>query len=301
LRLGGPQRDLQHPGYQHAQILEDERRLTMTRRTRALAFALLASVTAASSALAAHPTTPTVAVTSTLDGAKVLPARIRWIVHPRTLEAQVAEVDFRIDGKLRWREQSAPYVYGGDDNGHEGFLITTWLTPGEHRFTATVLNMKGANTADSVTARVLPTPQPPAALAGTWTRVVTAQDAQKAAPQYGGSPPVGRWKLVFDRVGAWELTPTGIGIVNEYDAQSGVLHVYAPIQMTPPVETAGLQPGIERFGHHILTSGGTDCTNAGPFGTYKWAATGTTLTLTAIHEGCPDRGAVWEGTWTRTT
>jgi hypothetical protein len=50
-----------------------------------------------------------------------------------------------------------------------------------------------------------------------------------------------------------------------------------------------------------MTSGGTDCTNAGPFGTYKWAVTGSTLTLTAMHEGCPDRGALWEGTWTRTT
>jgi hypothetical protein len=122
------------------------------------------------------------------------------------------------------------------------------LTRSARRCAATVLNMKGADAVDTVTARVLPAPQPPAALAGTWTRVVTAQDAEKAAPQYGGSPPVGRWKLVFDRVGAWELTPTGIGIVNEYDAKPGVLDVYAPIQMTPPVETAGSgkAPGHER-------------------------------------------------------
>jgi hypothetical protein len=268
----------------------------------AIALALLAALTTAFSALAAHPTS-TVAVTSTLDGAKVLPIRSRWIVHPGILEAQVAEVDFLIDGKLRWREQSAPYVYGGSyHGGNDGFLITTWLTPGAHRFTAAVTDLKGTKTADTVTARVLPSPQPPPALAGTWTRVVTAQDAQKAAPQYGGSPPVGSWKLVFDRVGAWELTPTkvGVGILDEYDAEPGILHVYAPIQMTPPTNTPG-QAGISRFGHHIITSGGTDCTNAGPFGTYRWAVTGTTLTLTAIHEGCPDRGAVWEGTWTRAT
>jgi hypothetical protein len=275
----------------------------MTRRSRALSVVCLAAAaTAVSSSLAAHPTTSTVSVTSTLDGAKVLPIRTRWIVHPRILEAQVAEVDFLIDGKLRWREQNAPYVYGGDHDGaDDGFLITTWLTPGEHHFTATVTDLNGTKTEDTVTARVLPAPQPPPALAGTWTRMVTAQDAQKAAPQYGGSPPVGSWKLVFDRVGAWELDPKGTGVVNEYDAQPGVLHVYAPIQMTPPADTAGLQPGIDRFGHHIDTSGGTDCTNAGPFGTYRWTVTGTTLTLTAIHEGCSDRGAVWEGTWTRTT
>jgi hypothetical protein len=272
----------------------------MTRRSRAFTLALLAAPIATSSALAGHPTSSRLSFTSTLDGAKVLPIRSRWIVHPRILDAQVAEVDFLIDGKLRWREQTAPYVYGGSyHGGNDGFLITTWLTPGEHRFTATVTDLKGTKTADTVTARVLPAPQPPAALVGTWTRVVTAQDAKKASSQYGG-PPLGRWKLVFDRVGAWELDPKGGGVLDEYDAKPGILHIYAPIQMTPPTNIPG-QAGITRFGHHIITSGGTDCTNAGPFGTYKWAVTGATLTLTAIHEGCPGRSGVWEGTWTRTT
>jgi hypothetical protein len=272
----------------------------MTRRSRALALALLAAVTAASSAFAAHPASQG-SVTSTLDGKTVLPIRIRWIAHPRLPASQVAEVDFLIDGKLRWREQNAPFVYGGDHDGtNPGFLITTWLTPGEHRFTTSVTGTNDTKTADTVTARVLPAPQPPAALVGTWTRVVTAQDAQKDAPQYGGTGPLGSWKLVFDRVGAWELDPKGGGLVNEYDAEPGILHVYAPIQMTAPTSTPG-QAGTSRFGHHIYTAGGTDCTNAGPFGTYKWAVTGKTLTLTAIHEGCPDRAAVWEGVWTRTT
>jgi hypothetical protein len=270
----------------------------MTLRSGAVALVLLGAAAAASSALASHPST-SVGVTSTLEGARVLPIRIRWIAHPRIPASQVAEVDFLIDGKLRWREQNAPYVYGGDHDGVDpGFLITTWLTPGEHHFTTSVTETNGTKTADTVTARVLPAPQPPAALVGTWTRVVTAQDAPKDAPQYGGTGPLGSWKLVFDRVGAWELDPKGGGLVNEYDAEPGILHVYAPIQMTPPTATPG-QAGISRFGHHIITSGGTDCTNAGPFGTYRWTVIGKTLTLTAIHEGCPDRAAVWEGTWTR--
>jgi hypothetical protein len=273
----------------------------MTRRCCVLVLVLLAAVTSASSALAAHPTSSRLSVTSTLDGKKVLPIRIRWIAHPQLRASQGAEVDFLIDGKLRWRELNAPYVYGGDHNGAgEGFLITTWLTPGEHRFTTSVTDTNAAKTSDTVTARVLPAPRPPAALVGTWTRVVTAQDAQKAASSQYGGPPLGRWKLVFDRVGAWELDPKGGGLVNEYDAEPGILHVYAPIQMTPPTATPG-QAGISRFGHHIITSGGTDCTNAGPFGTYKWAVTGATLTLTPIHDGCPGRGALWGGTWTRTT
>ena len=89
----------------------------------------------------------------------------------------------------------------------------------------------------------------------------------------------------------------GGGLLDNYDAEPGSLHVYAPIQMTPPIGPGG----ISKFGHHIFTSGGTDCTDAGPFGTYRWTVTGSTLTLTVIHEGCRGRGALWEGTWTRTT
>jgi hypothetical protein len=237
-------------------------------------------------------------VTSTLDGRKALPMRIRWIAEPRIPASQVADVEFRIDGTLRWIEHTAPYVYGGDNNGaDEGFLFTSWLTPGEHRFTASVTDMNGLKSSDTVTARVLPAQRPPVALVGTWTRVVTARDAQKAQTQPGGGPPLGTWKLVFDRVGVWELDPKGGGVVDGYDAEPGIIHVYAPIQMTPPIG----QGGISRFGHHIYTSGGTDCTDAGPFGTYRWSVTGATLTLAPIHEGCSGRGALWEGSWTRTT
>jgi hypothetical protein len=267
---------------------------------RVLSIGLLAIAVGATCAAAKAVTASTPTVTSTLDGMKVLPVRTRWIAHPRVPTSQVAEVDFLIDGKLRWTEHSAPYVYGGDDNGrNEGFLFTSWLTPGEHHFTINVIHTDGSTALDTVIARVLPASQPPAALAGAWTRVVTSQDAQKAAPQYGGLPPVGTWKLVFDRVGSWELDPQGGGIVNGYDAQPGILHVYAPIQMIPSTFNG---PGtISMFGHRIDAGGGTDCTNAGPFGTYKWTVTAATLTLTAIHEGCPDRGAIWEGTWTRTS
>jgi hypothetical protein len=258
-----------------------------------VAGAVLATCAAAQAVAADAPT-----VTSTLDGKKVLPIRMRWIAHPGIPVSQVSEVDFLIDSKLRWTESNAPYVYGGDHNGsNESFLFTTWLTPGEHRFTVSVIGTNGKKSADTVTARVLPAPAPPAALAGTWTRILTAQDARKAT--VGGAPPLGRWKLIFDRVGAWELDPTGGGLVNQYDAEPGIIHVYAPIQMTPP--TSSVNGGITKDGHHVNTSGATDCTLDGPFGSYKWTVTGTKLTLTAIHEGCSDRGALWEGTWTRTS
>jgi hypothetical protein len=257
-----------------------------------IAFALAVASSAAG--------TPSLTIKSSLDGKNVLPLRLRWTATTNVPASSISDVAFLIDGKIRWVEDHAPYVYGGDDSGHnEGFLFTTWLTPGKHRFTASVTEINGTAISDTVIARVLPAPAPPAALVGTWTRVVTVQDALKAPPQYGGAPPVGRWKLIFDRVGAWELDPVGTGVVNQYDAESGIIHVYAPIQMAPfSCQGSSCQGGISRFG--VRKIGGTDCTAAGPFGTYRWTVTGATLTLTAIHEGCPDRGAVWEGTWTRT-
>ena len=64
---------------------------------------------------------------------------------------------------------------------------------------------------------------------------------------------------------------------------------HAPLEMAPN--------GVSRDGHHGI--GGTDCTAAGPFGTYHWSISGSRLTLTAMHEGCPNRLAIWEGVWTR--
>jgi hypothetical protein len=262
---------------------------------RVLTIALLASAIAAFSAAApdALAAAPSLTVTSTLDGKKVLPVRLRWLATPSVPGSQVASVDFLIDGKVRWTEHSAPYVYGGDDAGrNEGYLITTWLSAGVHTFSAKVATTDGTTAVDTVRARVLPAQAPPSALAGAWTRTVTAADLAKSGP---GPPPAGRWTLVFDGVGAWHLDPLGSGVVNEYDAEPGVIHVYAPIQMAPLDDTG--KGGISKYGHHGI--GGTDCTAAGPFGTYRWAVTGGQLTLTAVHDGCPNRLAIWEGVWTR--
>jgi hypothetical protein len=242
--------------------------------------------------------TPT--VKSSLDGMTVLPLRLHWTATTTVPATSIVEVDFLIDGKLSWVEHSAPYVYGGYDGG--GYLVTTFLSPGEHRFAVQVRESGGVSATDAVTARVLPAPgPPPAVLAGAWTRVVTAQETANAPPQYGGSPPLGRWKLVFDRVGAWELAPGHVGVVDEYDAEPGIIHVYASIEMAPLIcNQAGsvCRGGVSRFGYHTIA--GTDCDWHEPFGTYRWTVTGSTLTLKAIHEGCIDRGDVWEGTWTRT-
>jgi hypothetical protein len=89
-------------------------------------------------------------ITSTLDGKKVLPHRIRWVAHPAIPRSRVAKVEFLIDGKLRWVERKAPYVYGDDTD----WLVTSWLTPGPHRFAVRVAPVHGPNATDATTAQV---------------------------------------------------------------------------------------------------------------------------------------------------
>lgn len=231
-------------------------------------------------------------VTSTLDGHTTLPHRISWVATPSVPPADVTEVDFLIDGKVTWIEHTAPYVFGGDDNGaNRGFLFTTWLSPGMHTFTARVIDTDGRKSANTVTARVPLAPQPPAALKGMWARTMSGQDITKAGATQA-PPPTGQWKIVFNHVGGWELDPLGSGLVNGISVRGHIIHVYAPIQMAP---WANNQTTTSAFGHHSL--GGTDCTAAGPFGTYRWSVSGSHLTLTPVHEGCPNRQAVWAGVW----
>jgi hypothetical protein len=260
---------------------------------------LLALVTSACGVTTSSPSSSSVTqshmlqqVTSTLDGETTIPLRTRWIATPQPAGAPVAGVDFLIDGKVIWSENAAPYVFGGDDNGTNlGFLITSWLSPGAHTFTARATGVDGKTVSDDVTASVAAAPAPPAALKGTWTRTVTQQDIEHAGVTEG-PPPTGQWHLIFDQIGAWELDPLGSGVGSQYEAQGDTLNVYAPIQEAPFSNGIG---GISVYGHHDV--GGTDCDASGPFGSYRWSVAGKKLTMSVINEGCPNRQAIWEGVW----
>jgi hypothetical protein len=267
-------------------------------RLGALVLVVLASATSA--ALATGGKQP-LAVKSSLDGKKVLPQMTRWLAHPNVAPADVAEVDFRIDGKLRWVEHRAPYNYASDDEkGHLGYLFTSWLTPGLHRFTVVVKTTRGKQASSVVSARVLAAPAPPADLMGTWTRELTTSDSAKADPKYGTDnvPPAGKWRLVVDQIGVWELDPFGTGIVGAYTVNGSELRSYAPIQMVPR-QASGDPGSIQRFGSQIDAGGGIDCDESGPFGTYHWSVANDQLTLSADRELCGQRRAVYEGIWTR--
>ena len=232
-------------------------------------------------------------VTSTLDGKRSIPLRTHWIATAHPAGAIVTQVDFLIDRHLAWTEMNSPYVFGSDDDGTNlGFLITTWLRPGRHSFTVRAIGESGRVVSDTVTARVTAAPQPPTALQGTWTRTMTQQDITNAGLTLG--PPTGRWQLVFDRVGAWELDPLGTGLGTQYAVTGNTINAYAPIQEAPCCSSGS--GGIVRYGHHGL--GGVDCNPSGPFGSYSWSVHADTLTLTPIVKGCPSQEAIWAGVWT---
>src|SRR5450755_1883985 len=96
---------------------------------------------------------------STLDGKTVLPHRIHWLALPALAASKVKEVDFLIDGRLAWVEQTAPYSYADDG----GYLVTSVLEPGRHPFPVRALPFSAQAAAAPGTARVLPAPPAPAA------------------------------------------------------------------------------------------------------------------------------------------
>jgi hypothetical protein len=265
----------------------------MTRRKGSVALGLLAAVVAVSTAVA-DERKQRLELTSTLDHKRVLPQRIHWIVYAKPATS-LARVDFLIDGKLRWIEHSAPFTYGGDDShGHLGYLITTWLAPGKHRFTTRAITTGGRNGKRTIVARVVPAPQPPHQLRGPWTRKIAPKDTEKADPKFGGGPSPGPTDLFFDRVGAWSYYPDQKGHVTQYTVRDDVINAYAPIQMAPLIKG---HTTISRFGAHDI--GGFDCRADGPFGTYRWSVSGDILTLAAIRERCGQRRVIWEGVWKR--
>ena len=265
----------------------------------ALALLLAAPLALAGSASAA---TPHLTISSTIDGKTVLPRHLRWQAFPTLSAAHVKQVEFRIDGKLRWIEQTAPYVYGEDESGaHKGYLVTTWLSPGRHRFTVRAVTDSGV-AVDTVTARLLPAPQVPAALAGTWQRNVTGPIQADIGAASQNPAPGGVYTMTFDQRYVRETYPgTYTPITSDSQPCNGCIlledYVAGPstLQLWGAVTT------------HLITDddpvGGWWCFEDGPPARYSWTVSGNTLTLAPIggKDPCNQRGSVWTGTWTRVT
>ncbi len=267
--------------------------------TRACAIvALAAAVLPVGGAVAAAAPTKTFHVTSTLDGKTVLPHHLRWRASTTLLGSQVKKVEFLIDGKLRWVETAPPYVYSSNGNGTDiGYLVTSWLTPGRHRFVVRVLASDGRTATDAVTARVLPAAEVPTALAGTWQR--TLANLVPADPgATGGDPdPAGTYTITFDKrwletrdPGTYKATNStcyGCIIDSDYVSGASTFEVWGAVTIAPEASWQAV--------------GGWFCNSGGPRATYTWSVSGDTLTLAPVNgtDACNQRGTTWTGTWTR--
>jgi hypothetical protein len=244
----------------------------------------------------ATTTVPRFKVRSTLDGKTVLPHRIHWRGFPSLPAAKVKEVDFLIDGKVKWIERDAPYSYSDDD----GYLVTSWLAPGRHRFSVRAKDFDGRKAVKTVIARVLPTPNPPAALAGTWKRFVDTSSLPSSI-----HAPSGVYTLTFEK--RWIQSPNpgkyvkGTGPNDSANTGAGWIFDY---DWTPGPTQFHVQGAVTfRIFHdnpYGDAEGGSRCSMGGPGANYRWSVSGDTLTLAPIgNDRCRERGFIWTGQWTR--
>ena len=217
-----------------------------------------------------------VTVASSLDRRTVLPHRIPWQAKTNAPAASVEEVDFLIDGKLRWIEHNAPYWYGSDGD----WLVTSFLSAGVHSFTVRVKTLGGHTALDTHRARVGRVPAPPADLAGDWAQSIGAARAGQF---------VGTWHLRITPAG-WRLLdpkrePSFIDVA--YLAGS-LLESRSPIWTNP----AG-PPGSP-------TEGNGWCDAPYPPVRYGYSVSGSLLTLKLVgSDHCGGEHIIWEGTWHR--
>jgi Hypothetical glycosyl hydrolase family 15/Bacterial Ig domain len=101
--------------------------------------------TSATVQVANASTTPSFSVTSSITSGATLADAVSWQATP---SQSASQVDFYIDGSLRWTERAAPYVFNGDGNT----LDTGTLTNGSHVLKVVATASSNGATAEASTA-----------------------------------------------------------------------------------------------------------------------------------------------------
>jgi len=182
--------------------------------------------------------------------------------------SDVKEVAFLIDDQLAWLEHYPPYFYADDRN----WLVTSFLEPGAHTFVTKATTLDGRIAVETVTATVEAAPQPPADLAGRWSKTLGGDD-------------VGFWRVTINAIGWLFDDPHGGGQNQdaEYPAPAKV-EIHAAI-VEPPLW------GYDRGGFFC----GDPVDPDGVF-SYSVSKDGSRLTLTADAPVCTQNlvGGTWE-------
>lgn len=212
-------------------------------------------------------------VSSTLHGLTELPHRIHWEATPSGSAKGVSEVDFLIDDQLAWVEHNPPYFYGDDGN----WLVTSFLTPGVHTFVAKATAADGRTAVETVTATVEAAPEPPADIAGRWSKTIETQSIDL---------PLGVWYVTINSIGWLFDDPLGSGINLDAEYPAAGKVTIHPSIFEPPLGT--------------YDRGGWICVDPiDPDGVFSYSisADGSQLTLTADAPVCYQD--LIDGTWAR--
>lgn len=248
----------------------------------------LLGVSSASAEQSAKPFT----IRSSFDGKTVLPQRIRWIAYPST-GVLFPGVEFLIDGKVVVSNRLPPYAFGDDGRDeatgsvNTGYLVTSWLSPGRHKFTVRARGL-GPNrktvATKTVVARVRSAPARPAQLLGTWRRdLATAVPPDRNMLYRKVTAPPGIYTIAVGRRFIRISGPDPRKHIKlDYLAGARTITIRGPVWTGDPNEGGWCEPW-------------------GPETIYSWSVSNGTLTLAPAGEpdACKQRGMIVTGDWAR--
>jgi len=243
-----------------------------------------------SASSSAAPTAPT--VTMTISDHATLTRAVPWVVTVKPAGNDVVQtVDFSIDGKNLWQENAPPYSF---DDDHE--LLPPWLLGNDsHVLTAHVQTLNGASATAVAHVTVKVDLSAGKALVGTYERVVTKADQNRAMPYrvaakgaFGEVSPAGKWRIQIKPDGEiFGTDPRGKSdgtFVEPFTVRASTMRLYGA--------AVWRQPGLDRTGANKFCEPELASD-------YTWEMSGSTLTIHNVQKACADRDIVFVGSWTR--
>lgn len=235
-------------------------------RTHAPAVAALA-LSLAGCGPGSHAAAPSLRVVSSVSDRATLAATLQWTAVATGVRSEdpVARVDFLIDGRRRWTDRHAPFVFNDDRNALHPWI----LARGSHRLAVRLVTTRGRTVGTASEVTVSPAPPIPSALTGRWTRRLTA----------ARTLPSGVWHARFAANGVvFFAGPRGVRGAEAFTAiGTGLIALAGPVLWLAPEQLC-------------------DAERPAPYG---WYVHGAALTLTTRHDSrCSNRAALFAGTWT---
>jgi hypothetical protein len=234
------------------------------------------------------PTAATAIVRSSIPDGAHLRKALPWTAEVQVADGDVVDsVDFLVDGKVRWTEQTPPFSFNDD-----GQVLAPWLLgAGRHVLAVRASSLNGATARASSRVTVAAVDPKYAELAGVYHRRVTSADAQRTKPYrtastgaFGDPPELAGWTLRVTRRGALITNPdhAGMPFVEPFTLSGDHMTMYGPAvwaQADPHAPNLFCEP------EHASS--------------YHWSLNGARLSIQSLEKVCADRDMALVGTWVR--